>query len=89
MQVRMKVFFSTMWDLYFYWRFDCKMKSMMSRDFYREIQNHLGFLFNEGETMPDFQKAVDELYKNMFYVENYYQCDRKMEFVEKYSEMYL
>ena len=87
--MRMKVFFSTMWDLYFFWRFDCKMKTMMPGEFYGEIEKHLGFIFNDGETMPDIQKAIDELYKNMFCIEDYYQCDKKIEFVEKYSKMYL
>ena len=88
MLIRLKVFLSTMWDLYFFWRFDCQMKTMMAGEFYVEIKKHLAFLFSEGETMPDIQDAVDELYNNLFYIEDYYQCDKKMEFVEKYSRMY-
>ena len=85
MAMRMKVFFSTMWDLYFFWRFDCKEK-MGTLDFEKEIKNHLSFLFNENEIMPDLKEAIKELYmKYMFRLDEYYQSPEKVEFVEKYS----
>jgi len=42
--MRMKVFLSTMWDLYFFWKFDCKYK-MTTGEFEKAIKTDLGFLF--------------------------------------------
>ena len=81
----MKVFISTMWDLYFYWKFDCKI-TMYPGEFSEEIKKHLGFLFNEDEEIPDLTEAIQELYKYRFCIEDYYQCENKKRFVEKYSD---
>jgi len=88
MEMRIKVFLSTMWDLYFFWRFDCKFK-MRQEKFREELCNDLRFLFNDGEKIPDLQDAIKELYNIFHPIEKYYQCDEKMQFVEKYSKMTL
>lgn len=88
MEMRIKVFLSTMWDLYFFWRFDCKHK-MQPEEFREELCNDLQFLFNDGEKIPDLQDAIEELYMIFQSIEKYYQCDEKMKFVEKYSKMTL
>lgn len=85
----MKVFLSTMWDLYFYWRFDCKER-ITAGDFEEQVKLHLGFLFNEGETMPDLKEPIKELYTSYTAcLDEYYQSQKKYCFVEKYSESFL
>ena len=85
--MRMKVFLSTMWDLYFFWKFDCKYK-MTAGEFEMAIKTDLGFLFNEGEQTPNLWEPIKELYMNMLTIEDYYQCDAKSRFVDKYSKLY-
>ena len=76
-----------MWDLYFFWRFDCKDK-MTTGEFEEQVKLHLGFLFNEGETIPDLNEPIKELYMSyMFSVEEYYQSPKKIDFVEKYCKL--
>jgi len=83
--MRMKVFLSTMWDLYFFWKFDCGIK-MTATEFEMEIKKDLAFMFNEGEIIPDLWEAIKELYMNIQPKEDYYQCIEKSSFVEKYSK---
>lgn len=78
-----------MWDLYFFWRFDCKER-MTAGEFGEQVKLHLDFLFNENETMPDLMEAIKELYTcYLLCIEDYYQCSKKNDFVEKYSKKYL
>lgn len=84
--MRMKVFLSTMWDLYFFWRFDCK-ENRTAYEFEEEVKKHLSFMFNSGETMPDLRDAILELYtRHMFYIENYYHSQEKIDFVDRYYD---
>ena len=85
--MRMKVFLSTMWDLYFFWKFDCKYK-MTAVEFEKAIKTDLGFLFNEGEQIPNLWEPIKELYMNLRTIEDYYQCEGKTRFVDKYSKLY-
>ena len=80
-----KVFFATVWDFYFFWRFDCNQK-MMSGEFFVEIKKHLAFMLEEGETMPNLEDAIKELYATYSCcLDKYYQCEDKAAFVEKYG----
>lgn len=82
--MRMKVFLSTMWNLYFFWRFDCK-ENRTAYEFEEEVKKHLLFMFNSGETLPDLRDAILELYtRHMFYIENYYHSQEKIDFVDRY-----
>ena len=83
----MKVFLSTMWDLYFFWKFDCKCK-MTAGEFEVAINKDLAFLFNDGEEMPNLWEAIKELYMNILPIEDYYQCEGKAAFVDKFSKQY-
>ena len=81
----MKVFFSTVWDLYFFWRFDCKQK-MIPDVFYGEIKKHLDFMLIRDEDMPNLEDAIKELYTNFSSrIDDYCQCDAKKNFVEEYG----
>mgnify|MGYP006916062971 CR=1 FL=1 len=84
--MRMKVFLSTMWDLYFFWRFDCKEKSTMC-EFEKDVKKHLSFLFHDNEPLPDLTDAIKELYiKYPSCIIGYYQCSEERGFVDKYSD---
>lgn len=85
--MRMKVFLSTMWDLYFLWKFDWNLK-MTAGEFEEAIKKDLGFLFNEGEQIPNLWEPIKELYMNILPFEDFYQCEGKTRFVEKYSKQY-
>lgn len=87
MSMRMKVFLSTMWDMYFLWKFEWN-KKMNSGEFEDEIRRDLYFMFNEGEKMPDLWEPIKELYMNLLPIEDYNQCEKKTSFVEKYSKKY-
>jgi hypothetical protein len=62
---------------------------MTAREFENEIKKDLAFMFNNGEAIPDLWEAIKELYTNMLPIDEYYQCQSKTSFVEKYSKLYI
>ena len=89
LESRMNVFLSTVWDLYFYWYFDCNNK-LTSAQFNEQVKLHLSFLFIDNEIIPDLTEAIKELYALYPSCEkDYYFGEKKKNFVERFSKQYL
>lgn len=87
LETTIKVFLSTVWDLYFYLKFDAKEK-LMPADFLKQIKLHLSFFFDSDEDFPEIREPIKELYGHFQNIENYYYCPQKEAFVEKYYKDY-
>lgn len=81
--VVLKTFLSTMWDLYFMWRFDLK-KSITPDEYIDLIKEDLDFVFAMGSPMPDIKEPVNDLFSHLIALDQYYSCNEKIAFVEKY-----
>lgn len=81
-----RVFLSTMWDLYFLWKFEWK-EIIPPYRFEEQIISHLSFLIRKGDEVPDIKEPIKELYSYLTLLPSCNCCKEKEEFVEKYSKI--
>ena len=81
-----KVFFSTMWDLYFLWKYEWK-EIITPNSFEEIVKSHLSFLYDSKGVMPEIKEPINELFNQIPSKDNDYDSPEKKVFVEKYSRL--
>ena len=79
-----KVFFSTMWDMYFLWKYEWK-EQITQNSFEEEVKKHLSFFYERCGKMPDLKDPIKELFSQLPPRNTAYNSEEKNRFVEKYS----
>lgn len=85
MDLKTDTLLSTMWDLYFFLRFDSKDK-ITPAEFEKLIKQEFSRIFGMSiEAMPIIKDPVIDLFSYGKYIEEYYVCEEKKQFILKYQ----